>query len=72
MPSAKDAIALKEKGNKAVAAHEWLNAVDFYTQAIEINDKDPTFYCNRAQASDLTVSGPMSQLTVGWFRPISN
>lgn len=51
MPSGEDAAALKQKGNKAVADHEWLNAVDFYTQAIEINDKDPTFYCNRAQVS---------------------
>lgn len=51
MPSAEDAVALKQKGNEAVAAHEWLNAVDFYTQAIEINDKDATFFCNRAQAS---------------------
>ena len=49
MPSEKDAIALKQKGNKAVANHEWLNAVDYYTQAIEINDRDATFYCNRSQ-----------------------
>ena len=49
MSSEDDALALKQKGNKAVASHEWLNAVDFYTQAIEINDKDATFYCNRAQ-----------------------
>lgn len=51
MPSPEDAVALKQKGNKAVASHEWLNAIDFYTQAIDINDKDPTFFCNRAQAS---------------------
>ena len=51
MPSAEDAIALKQKGNQAVAAHEWLNAIDFYSQAIEINDKDPTFFCNRAQVN---------------------
>lgn len=49
MPSAEDAIALKQKGNKAVAAHEWLNAIDFYSQAIELNDKDATFFCNRSQ-----------------------
>ena len=54
MPAEEDALALKQKGNKAVAAHEWLNAVDFYTQAIELNSKDPTFYCNRAQVGDYT------------------
>lgn len=58
MPSTEDAVALKQKGNKAVAAHEWLNAVDFYTQAIEINDKDATFFCNRAQASGQTTDHP--------------
>ena len=58
MPSAENAIALKQKGNKAVAAHEWLNAVDFYTQAIGINDKDATFFCNRAQASGRTTNYP--------------
>ena len=59
MPAAEDANALKQKGNKAVAAHEWLNAIEFYTQAIELNDKDPTFYCNRAQASFVAASGPI-------------
>ncbi|KAI9854657.1 MAG: hypothetical protein M1830_006517 [Pleopsidium flavum] len=51
MTSGEGAIALKQKGNKAFAAHDWLTAVDFYTQAIEANDKDPSFYCNRAQAN---------------------
>ena len=49
MSAPDEALALKQKGNKAVASHEWLEAVDFYTQAIDINDKDATFYCNRAQ-----------------------
>ncbi len=49
MPSAEDATALKQKGNKAFQAHDWPAAVDFYTQAIQANDKDPSFYCNRAQ-----------------------
>lgn len=40
---------MKQKGNAAFASHDWLTAVDFYTQAIEKNDKDPSFYCNRAQ-----------------------
>ncbi|MCJ1304332.1 hypothetical protein MMC08_007144 [Hypocenomyce scalaris] len=51
MPSAEDAAALKQKGNKAFAEHDWATAVDFYTQAIEANDQDPSFYCNRAQAN---------------------
>ena len=44
------AIALKTKGNRAFAEHDWLGAVSFYDQAIEKNDTDPSFYCNRAQA----------------------
>lgn len=43
------ATALKVKGNKAFAEHDWPGAVDFYTQAIEKYDKDPSFWCNRAQ-----------------------
>jgi serine/threonine-protein phosphatase 5 len=43
------ATALKVKGNKAFAEHDWPRAVDFYTQAIEKYDKDPSFWCNRAQ-----------------------
>ncbi|KAB5563395.1 serine/threonine-protein phosphatase 5 [Coniochaeta sp. 2T2.1] len=44
------AVALKNEGNKAFAAHDWPKAIDFYTQAIELDDKQPTFYANRAQA----------------------
>lgn len=43
------ATALKAQGNKAFAQHEWPTAVDFYTQAIEKYDKEPSFFCNRAQ-----------------------
>jgi serine/threonine-protein phosphatase 5 len=43
------ATALKVKGNKAFAEHNWPGAIDFYTQAIEKYDKDPSFWCNRAQ-----------------------
>jgi serine/threonine-protein phosphatase 5 len=50
MPSLEEATALKLKGNAAFAAHDWLKAVDYYSQAIEANDQDPSFYCNRAQA----------------------
>lgn len=43
------AVALKNQGNKAFAAHDWPTAIDFYSQAIELNDKEPTFWSNRAQ-----------------------
>ncbi|KAI4213688.1 MAG: hypothetical protein LQ351_003654 [Letrouitia transgressa] len=51
MASADEALALKQKGNKAFAERDWPKAVDFYTQAIEAHDKDPSFFCNRAQAN---------------------
>jgi serine/threonine-protein phosphatase 5 len=44
-----EATALKNKGNEAFKNHDWPKAVDFYTQAIELWDKDPSFYNNRAQ-----------------------
>lgn len=51
MTSAADqAVAFKNDGNKAFAAHNWGKAVDLYSKAIELNDKEPTFYTNRAQA----------------------
>ncbi|TDZ22462.1 Serine/threonine-protein phosphatase T [Colletotrichum orbiculare MAFF 240422] len=45
------ATALKNQGNKAFAAHDWPAAINFYTQAIELNDKEPAFFTNRAQAN---------------------
>lgn len=48
-PDIEAATALKTKGNKAFAQHDWPAAIDYYTQAIEKNDRDPSFYCNRAQ-----------------------
>ena len=45
------AVALKDKGNKAFKEHDWPAAIDFYTQAIEKNDTEPSFYTNRAQAN---------------------
>lgn len=44
------AVALKNDGNKAFAAHDWNTAIELYSKAIELNDKEPTFYANRAQA----------------------
>lgn len=44
-----EAVALKNQGNKAFAAHDWLGAIDLYTKAIELDDQKPTYYSNRAQ-----------------------
>jgi serine/threonine-protein phosphatase 5 len=44
------AVAFKNDGNKAFASHDWQAAVNLYTKAIELNDKEPTFFTNRAQA----------------------
>lgn len=43
------ATALKNQGNDAFKKHDWPTAIDFYTQAIGIDDTEPTFYANRAQ-----------------------
>jgi serine/threonine-protein phosphatase 5 len=43
------ATALKVQGNQAFKEHEWPTAIDFYTQAIEKYDREPSFFCNRAQ-----------------------
>ena len=43
------AVAFKNDGNKAFAAHDWLTAIDFYTKAIELDGTQPTYYSNRAQ-----------------------
>lgn len=43
------ATELKNKGNKAFSAHNWPSAIDFYSKAIELHDKDPAFWSNRAQ-----------------------
>ncbi|KAL3427060.1 serine threonine-protein phosphatase 5 [Phlyctema vagabunda] len=52
MPSAEEeATGFKNQGNKAFAAHDWPTAIDFYSKAIELNDKEPTYYSNRAQAN---------------------
>jgi serine/threonine-protein phosphatase 5 len=43
------AVAFKNEGNKAFVAHDWPTAIDFYTKAIDLNDKEPAYYSNRAQ-----------------------
>jgi len=44
------AVELKNKGNDAFKGKDWPTAIDFYTRAIEQNDKEPSFFTNRAQA----------------------
>ncbi|KAK3328468.1 serine/threonine-protein phosphatase 5 [Cercophora scortea] len=44
------AVAIKNEGNKAFAAHDWEKAIDCYSRAIELNDQEPTYWSNRAQA----------------------
>lgn len=51
-PEIEEAIALKQRGNTAFAKnHDWPAAVSLYTQAIEKNARDPSFFCNRALVS---------------------
>ena len=51
MGAKEESLELKTQGNKYFATHEWLNAIDAYTKAIEVYDEDPAYYCNRAQVS---------------------
>lgn len=43
------AVDLKNQGNRALAAGDFLAAVTLYSRAIELNHKEPTFFTNRAQ-----------------------
>ncbi|CAL1707379.1 unnamed protein product [Somion occarium] len=42
------AAKLKAQANKAFSNHHFTEAADLYTQAIELNPKDATLWCNRA------------------------
>ena len=44
-----EATELKNKGNEAFKKQDWPAAVDWYTKAIDVYDKEPSFYTNRAQ-----------------------
>ncbi len=44
-----EAVDLKNKGNKEFAAGDYPGAVTYYSKAIALNDKEPTFFTNRAQ-----------------------
>jgi serine/threonine-protein phosphatase 5 len=43
------AAAFKDEGNKSFKAHDWPAAIEKYSKAIELNDKEPTYFSNRAQ-----------------------
>lgn len=49
--TAEEAIAEKNKGNEAFKNKDWPTAIEHYTKAIELNDEEPSFYTNRAQAN---------------------
>lgn len=49
--AAEDAVGLKNKGNEAFKAKDWPAAIEYYTKAIQLSDKEPSFYSNRAQAN---------------------
>ncbi|KAF8404606.1 hypothetical protein HHK36_009493 [Tetracentron sinense] len=41
---------LKEKGNAAFKGRQWNKAVNYYGEAIKLNETNATYYCNRAAA----------------------
>ena len=61
MGAQEEAAKLKARGNKYFASHEWLDAIDYYTKAIDLYDQDPSFYCNRAQ-----VIFPFCDILIEW------
>lgn len=52
----KEAIELKNQGNKAFASGDWPAAIGFYSKAINADDTEPTFFTNRAQVRQLLQS----------------
>ncbi|KAF4120201.1 hypothetical protein GMORB2_3328, partial [Geosmithia morbida] len=46
----KSAVDLKNEGNKAFTSGDYPGAVELYSKAIELDDKEPLFFTNRAQA----------------------
>lgn len=45
------------QGNAAFKGRQWNKAVNYYNEAIKINGKNATYYCNRAAA----------YLELGWY-----
>jgi serine/threonine-protein phosphatase 5 len=48
----KTAVELKNEGNKAFSSGDFPSAVELYSKAIELDDKQPAFFTNRAQVGD--------------------
>ena len=65
MPAPEEALAFKKRGNEAFSKHEWLNAVDAYSKAIEVYSSDPVFYCNRCQVSQVWYFRRLSRIWHG-------
>ncbi|KAM0016287.1 putative amidase [Helianthus debilis subsp. tardiflorus] len=40
----------KEKGNAAYKGKQWQKAINYYTEAVKLDEINATFYCNRAAA----------------------
>jgi len=53
-----EAIVFKNEGNKAFAAHDWPRAIELYSKAIDLNEKEPIFWSNRAQVGPATPKHP--------------
>lgn len=68
-----EAVDLKNQGNKAFAAGDYPTAVELYSKAITANDKEPTFFTNRAQVRTPRVNERScdSLLTLGICRHTS-
>lgn len=66
------AIAFKNDGNKAFAAHDWATAIDLYTKAIELDDTVATYYSNRAQVRPPYEKKVLSARVTDFHRQISN
>lgn len=48
------ALAAKNDGNKAFLKHDWPAAIDLYSQAINLDGGEPTYFANRAQVRPLS------------------
>ena len=53
-----EAVDLKNRGNEEFAAGNFPAAVTWYSKAIELNDKEPTFFTNRAQVRSAACVSP--------------
>jgi hypothetical protein len=59
-----EATQLKNKGNEAFKNQDWPAALEFYTKAIELWDKEPSFYTNRAQVGSRRPAAHFRLLTL--------